>query len=43
VIFEMSGVNPVLAQEAMRRAAQKLPMKAKFIMREDEGGGGSHG
>ena len=38
VIFEMSGVNPVLAQEAMRRAAMKLPMKAKFIVREEEGG-----
>ena len=43
VIFEMSGVNPVLAQEAMRRAAMKLPMKAKFILREDEGGGAAHG
>ena len=38
VIFEMSGVNPELAQEAMRRAAMKLPMKAKFIVREEEGG-----
>jgi large subunit ribosomal protein L16 len=45
VIFEMSGVSPVLAQEAMRRAAMKLPMKAKFILREDEAaaGGGAHG
>ena len=41
VIFEMSGVNPELAQEAMRRAAMKLPMKAKFIRREEESGGGS--
>ncbi len=41
VIFEIGGINPELAQEAMRRAAQKLPMKAKFIRREEEAGGGS--
>src|ERR687894_628312 len=41
VIFEMGGVSPALAQEAMRRAAQKLPMKARFIVREEESGGGS--
>lgn len=41
VIFEMGGVSPVLAKEAMRRAAQKLPMAAKFIEREEETGGGS--
>lgn len=41
VIFEMGGVSPVLAKEAMRRAAQKLPMAAKFIEREGETGGGS--
>src|SRR4028118_1822067 len=40
VIFEMGGVSPVLAQEAMRRAAMKLPMKAKFILREDESAAG---
>jgi large subunit ribosomal protein L16 len=41
VIFEMSGVSPALAQEAMRRGAAKLPMKAKFILREEDAGGGS--
>ena len=41
VIFEMGGVSPELAQEAMRRAAQKLPVKAKFNNREVEAGGGS--
>ncbi|HEX8550367.1 MAG TPA: 50S ribosomal protein L16 [Abditibacteriaceae bacterium] len=41
VIFEMSGVSPALAQEAMRRGAQKLPMKAKFILREEDASGGS--
>ncbi len=39
VIFEMGGVSPVLAQEAMRRAAQKLPMKSKFILREEDTAG----
>ena len=36
VLFELGGVNPVLAREAMERAIQKLPIKAKFIMRSDE-------
>ena len=36
VIFEMGGVSPALAQEAMRRAAMKLPMRSKFIQREAE-------
>lgn len=41
VLFEMSGVDPELAQEAMRRGAMKLPIKAKFIMREEEASGGT--
>jgi len=31
VLFEMAGVDPELAKEAMKRAAQKLPVKCKFI------------
>ena len=31
VIFEMAGVDVELAKEAMKRAAQKLPVKCKFI------------
>ena len=31
VMFEMSGVSNSLAKEAMRLAAQKLPIKAKFV------------
>jgi len=31
VLFEMDGVNEELAKEAMRLAAQKLPVKCKFI------------
>ena len=36
VMFEMSGVNEDLAREAMRLAAQKLPIKTRFVVR---GGG----
>lgn len=41
MLFEMSGVNPELAKEAMRRGAQKLPMKSRFVLREEEASGGS--
>ena len=33
VLFEMSGVSEEIAREAMRLAAQKLPVKTKFIKR----------
>ncbi len=33
VLFELSGVDGTLAQAAMERAIQKLPMKARFIVR----------
>jgi large subunit ribosomal protein L16 len=33
VLFEINGVTEDTAQEAMRRAAQKLPVKCKFISR----------
>ncbi len=33
VLFEMSGVSEEVAREAMRLAAQKLPVKTKFIKR----------
>jgi large subunit ribosomal protein L16 len=35
VMFELGGVREELAMEAMRRAAQKLPIKCKIITRED--------
>ena len=38
VMFELSGVPEDVAREAMRRAIHKLPMKARFITRETEGG-----
>ena len=35
ILFELGGVNPVLAREAMERAIQKLPIKAKFVERHE--------
>ncbi len=35
VLFEMKGVTPEIAREAMRLAGHKLPVKTKFIMREE--------
>jgi large subunit ribosomal protein L16 len=34
VMFELSGVSEPLAKEALRLAAQKLPIKTKFVKRE---------
>jgi large subunit ribosomal protein L16 len=34
VLFEMEGVTPELAREAMRLAAHKIPLKTKFVLRE---------
>ncbi|HXU40578.1 MAG TPA: 50S ribosomal protein L16 [Blastocatellia bacterium] len=39
VLFEMEGVDEKTAIEAMRLAAQKLPIKTKFISRKDQEGG----
>lgn len=39
VLFEMNGVTEVVAREAMRLGANKLPCKTKFIKRETEQGG----
>jgi large subunit ribosomal protein L16 len=38
VLFEINGVEEELAREAMRLAAHKLPIKCKFIKREEAGG-----
>ena len=37
MLFEMAGVEKELAREAMRLAAHKLPLKTKFVTREDRG------
>ncbi|MEA2000891.1 MAG: 50S ribosomal protein L16 [Actinomycetota bacterium] len=36
VLFEMAGVDEELAKEAMRLAGAKLPVKTKFVKREDQ-------
>ena len=35
ILFEIDGVPMEVAQEALRLAAQKLPVKTKFITRND--------
>lgn len=35
IMFEMAGVNEEVAKEAMRLAAHKLPIKTKFVKREE--------
>ena len=34
ILFEMEGVGADIAQQAMRLAAHKIPLKTKFIQRE---------
>ncbi len=36
IMFELGGVDEKLAKEAMERAIQKLPIKARFVKRELE-------
>lgn len=38
ILFEIAGVSEGQAREAMRRAAPKLPIKTKFIVRRDYDG-----
>ena len=35
IMFEMDGVSEELAREAMLRAMHKLPMKTRFVTREE--------
>jgi large subunit ribosomal protein L16 len=35
ILFELEGLVPSEAHEAMVRASHKLPMKTKFVVRED--------
>src|SRR5680860_1271994 len=35
VMFELAGVDEELAREAMRKASHKLPIKTRFVTRED--------
>lgn len=36
VLFEMQGVEEPVAREAMRLAGHKLPVKTRFVVREQE-------
>ena len=38
VLFEIKGVEEDIAREAMRLAANKLPVKCKFVVKEEMGG-----
>src|SRR5678810_827437 len=35
VMFELEGVSPDIAQKAMALAAAKMPVKTKFVVREE--------
>jgi len=35
ILFELGGVTADLAQQALRLAANKLPLKTRFVSRED--------
>ena len=37
VMFELAGVSEDVAREAMRLAANKLPVKCKFVKKEEGG------
>lgn len=47
VMFELAGVTEEVAKEALRLAAHKLPVKCKFVRKEDQveeqAGGGASG
>lgn len=38
VMFEMAGITEEQAREAMRLASHKLPLKCKFVIKEELGG-----
>ncbi len=38
IMFELSGVTEEVAREAMRLAMHKLPIKCRFVKREEMGG-----
>lgn len=37
IMFEIAGVSEEVAREALRLAAHKLPIKTKFVRREESG------
>jgi len=38
VLFEVEGVDEAVAQDALRQASHKLPIKTKFVTRREIGG-----
>jgi large subunit ribosomal protein L16 len=38
ILFEIGGVSEEVAREALRLASHKLPVRAKFVKREEVGG-----
>ena len=38
ILFELGGVNEALAKAALERAIQKLPIKARFVVRARQEG-----
>jgi len=36
MLYELEGVTPQIAREALRLAAHKLPIRTRFVMREDQ-------
>jgi large subunit ribosomal protein L16 len=38
IMFELAGVSEEIAKEALRLAANKLPIKTKFVKRTEAGG-----
>ena len=43
VMFEIAGVSEEVAREALRLASHKLPVKTKFVKREENGGESNEG
>ncbi|CAM3235160.1 50S ribosomal protein L16 [Sporolactobacillus spathodeae] len=43
VLFEVGGVSEEVAAEALRLASHKLPIKTKFVKREEVGGDANEG
>ena len=38
IMFEIDGVSEEVAREALRLASHKLPIKCKFVKKEEQGG-----
>ncbi|KKE78569.1 50S ribosomal protein L16 [Oceanobacillus caeni] len=43
IMFEIAGVSEEVAREALRLASHKLPIKTKFVKREEIGGENNEG